>query len=130
MKSFHPALQLCWLAAVLLAGAGHCAAQSSSLGLSKGGGFSHDPATEGQIRLQQVYKAEEKKMVQDSQKLVELANKLNAEVAAQHGGALTPAERKEVEQIEKLAHSVRTKMQQPVPTSPAIQPDTQAYAIR
>lgn len=68
-----------------------------------------------QMRVWQAYMVQEMQMMKDSRKLLEMANKLNAEVAAQHGAPLTPAERKEVAAIEKLAHSVRTKMQAPVP---------------
>ena len=65
--------------------------------------------------MRKVYLDQQKKMVKDSYKLVQLARKLNAEVATQNGAALTPAELREVAQIEKLARSVRSKMQEPVP---------------
>lgn len=79
--------------------------------------YSNDTDTQAQIQMRQVYLAEEVQMVRDSQKLVKLANKLNAEVASQHGSALTPGERKELAAIEKLARSVRTKMEAPVPST-------------
>lgn len=77
--------------------------------------YSGNGQAEAQMRLRQVYLAQEVQMVKDSHKLVDLAAKLNAEVASQHGGALTPAELRELAQIEKLARSVRTKMEAPVP---------------
>lgn len=77
--------------------------------------YSNNNLTETEIRMGQAYLAQEVQMVKDSRKLLALAARLNAEVASQHGSGLTPAERKEVAEIEKLAHSVRTKMQAPVP---------------
>jgi hypothetical protein len=79
-------------------------------------GFSSDNVTEARIRMRKVYMAEQKKMVKDTYKLEQLAAKLNAEVAKQNGAALTPAELREVGEIEKLARSVRSKMEEPVPT--------------
>jgi len=130
------------LAVLLLGVAGTCAAQSTGVGpLSHEGArdagasnqptppllplppaeekslYSNDNATEAQIRLRKVYLAQEVQMVKDTRKLLQLASKLNTEVASQHGGALTPAELREVAQIEKLARSVRTKMEAPVPSS-------------
>lgn len=78
-------------------------------------GFSVDNTTEARIRMRKVYLDQQKKMVKDTYKLVDLARKLNTEVAKQNGAALTPAELREVAQIEKLARSVRSKMQEPVP---------------
>ena len=130
------------LLAVLLLGAGEtCPAQLNPAPLSQEGardaGSSNQPTPplislqpteekalygnnnlmETQSRMRQAYLAQEAQMVKDTHKLVQLANKLNAEVASQHGSGLTPAERREVAQIEKLARSVRTKMQAPVPSS-------------
>jgi hypothetical protein len=78
-------------------------------------GFSSDNVTEARIRMRKVYMAEQKKMVKDTYKLEQLAAKLNAEVVKQNGAALTPAELREVAEIEKLARSVRSKMEEPVP---------------
>lgn len=138
------------LAALLLAGAGCCAAQLDPTPLSQAGttdagisnqptppmmpsvleksGYSSNNATEAQIRMRQVYLAQAMQMVKDSKKLVEVAAKLNAEVASQHGGKLTPGELREVAQIEKLAHSVRTKMEAPVPST-LFQPESTNTSI-
>ncbi len=79
--------------------------------------FSNDNVTEAQIGQRQIYLAEQKQMVKNAAKLVQLAAKLNTEVSSQHVSALTPAELREVAQIEKLARSVRTKMLEPVPSA-------------
>lgn len=88
------------------------AANEASLGI-----YANNQLTEAEFLKRQAYMAQEVQMVKDSKKLLELATKLNAEVASQHGAALTPGELREVAQIEKLAHSVRTKMEAPVPSS-------------
>lgn len=148
---------LCGLPAVLLLAAGYGAAQSTGVGpLSQEGardaGLSNQPApspiplppeeakdlygdnnaSQANNWMLRAYLAQEMQMVKDSHKLVALAAKLNAEVASQHGSPLTPAERKEVAQIEKLARSVRTKMEAPVPRGafPPDLPGTAAFSPR
>jgi hypothetical protein len=51
-----------------------------------------------------------KSMVSDAEKLLRLARELDAEVTANTSEELTPKERKEVAEIEKLARNVKEKM--------------------
>ena len=53
-----------------------------------------------------------KAMVSDTEKLVMLARQLDAEIASNPTGELTPRELQKVLAIEKLAHNVKTKMAQ------------------
>jgi len=53
-----------------------------------------------------------KSMVSDTEKLVALARQLDAEIASNPAGELTPRELQKVLAIEKLAHNVKTKMAQ------------------
>jgi hypothetical protein len=53
----------------------------------------------------------QRSLVADTVKLVKLANELNAEMAKEPGTAPTPAELRKVADIEKLAHSVKEKME-------------------
>jgi hypothetical protein len=52
----------------------------------------------------------QKKMVSDTNKLLKLANELDAEVRLSGSGALTAAQLHKVAEIEKLARSVKDKM--------------------
>jgi hypothetical protein len=61
------------------------------------------------------YLAQQKAMVKDTDRLLELAKQLDAEVGSEHAGMLTPEERREAAEIEKLARSVKEKMSAPVP---------------
>lgn len=61
-------------------------------------------------RFGQLNAARRKSIVADAEKLLLLANELQAEVAAVHPGALTPNQLRKVAQIEKLARSVRERM--------------------
>jgi hypothetical protein len=54
----------------------------------------------------------QKKLVEDTNKLLKLAQALNAQVQSGNRGTLTLAQLKEVKRIEKLARSVRQKMAQ------------------
>jgi hypothetical protein len=60
-------------------------------------------------------------IVNDSNKLLNLATELNDEVVKGNRGALSPEQMKKLAEIEKLAHSVREKMTQTVPELPANQ---------
>jgi len=60
--------------------------------------------------LQMRNAARQMDMISDAGKLLQLANQLHAEVAAAHSPTLTPAQVRKVQQIEKLAHKVRTEM--------------------
>jgi hypothetical protein len=134
MKIFNQWLWLVGMLAILLLDAALCAAQSAAVGeagmpdpvgsphavpqllLSQDhSSYSTNDSTEAEIRMRRLaYQAEEKRMVKETNQLLELAKKLNAEVASQRGAVLTPVELREVAEIQKLAHSVRTKMTSPV----------------
>jgi hypothetical protein len=51
-------------------------------------------------------------MVSDTEKLVQLARQLDAEIASNPTDELTPRELQEIVAIEKLAHNVKVKMAQ------------------
>jgi hypothetical protein len=60
------------------------------------------------LRMQNAMR--QKTMVSDTNKLLKLANELNAELSASPSGPLTRAQLRKVAEIEKLAHGVRTQM--------------------
>ena len=66
-------------------------------------------------RLHAYYMEQQKSMVKDTDKLLQLATQLNAEVSGEHTGTLTADERHKVAEIEKLARKVKEKMSEPVP---------------
>jgi len=71
---------------------------------------SPDPVlTKRQMRLLNVER--QKELVSDADKLLVLAKQLSAEVSAADSGALSFEQMREVDQIEKLAKSVKSKME-------------------
>jgi hypothetical protein len=66
--------------------------------------------TEDQRILQMRNSARQLAMLSDAAKLLRLATELNLEVDAKNLNALTPAQLHKIQQIEKLAHKVRTEM--------------------
>lgn len=60
----------------------------------------------------------QKSMVSDANKLLKLASELNAEVSSSNQDSLTPAQLRNVAEIEKLAHSVKDKMSTSVQSAP------------
>jgi hypothetical protein len=72
-------------------------------------------------RLRQLNLAQHKAMVADTDKLVKLANELNAEIGRTNPGLLTPEQLRKVAEIEKLAHSVKDKMRMSVQGVPGFQ---------
>ena len=66
--------------------------------------------TEDQRILQMRNAARQASMLSDAGKLLRLANELHTEVAANSSPTLTPAQLRKIQQIEKLAHKVRTEM--------------------
>ena len=72
-------------------------------------------------RLRQLNLAQHKAMVADTDKLVKLANELNAEISGTNPGLLTPEQLRKVAEIEKLAHSVKDKMRMSVQGVPGFQ---------
>ena len=65
---------------------------------------------EDQRILQMRNAARQASMLSDAAKLLRLANELHTEVAANSSPTLTPAQLRKIQQIEKLAHKVRTEM--------------------
>jgi hypothetical protein len=65
-------------------------------------------------RMQQLSAAQHKALVSDTDRLLKLASELNAEIGNGNTGSLTPEQLRKVAEIEKLAHSVKDKMSQPV----------------
>ncbi len=86
------------------------------------GGLSDiDPALARQ-QLRALNALRQKKLVEDTNKLLKLAQTLNAQVQSGHYETLTVAQLKEVKRIEKLAHSVREKMAQTYGGGPSLAP--------
>jgi hypothetical protein len=73
-------------------------------------------------RLKALNEDRHKSMVSDTQKLLKLARELDAEIASNPTGTLTPEELHKVAAIEKLAHSVKSKMAQTFTGGPSVQP--------
>jgi hypothetical protein len=75
--------------------------------------FDH-PGYEDEVRHERVLQAlnadRQKSLVSDTLKLLKLANELNAEVNGGNPDTLTANQLRKLEQIEKLAHSVKEKM--------------------
>jgi hypothetical protein len=72
----------------------------------------HDPASAifAERRLQALNAAQHQAIVDDTDKLVKLVTELNKQISSSNAHSLTPQQRQMVEEIEKLAHSVRDKM--------------------
>lgn len=62
----------------------------------------------------------QKSMVSDADKLLKLARQFNAEMLAASPGSLTPAQLRTLNEMEKLARSVKSKMSNPVRLTPAL----------
>jgi hypothetical protein len=80
----------------------------------QGIGILDQPGYEEEARhekqLQALNADRQKALVSDTVKLLKLANELNAEVSSGNPDMLTPGQLRKLEQIEKLAHSVKEKM--------------------
>lgn len=80
-----------------------------------------DPA-EAEKRLRALNADRHKALVSDTEKLVKLARQLDAEIASNPTNDLTLEEMRKVATIEKLAHSVKTKMAQTFGGGPEFKP--------
>jgi len=80
-----------------------------------------DPLSEAK-RMRALNTDRHKSMVSDTEKLVALARQLDAEIASNPAGELTPRELQKVLAIEKLAHNVKTKMAQSFGGGPDFKP--------
>jgi hypothetical protein len=65
-------------------------------------------------RIQQFNAAQHKALVSDTDRLLKLVSELNAEIGSSNPSALSAEQLRKVAEIEKLAHSVKDKMSQPV----------------
>jgi hypothetical protein len=70
-------------------------------------------------RLRALNEMRQKSIVSDTNKLLQLANELNAEIGDANSEALTPGQLHKLATIEKLAHSVKDKMSTPIVGVPA-----------
>jgi hypothetical protein len=61
-------------------------------------------------RMRQLNAERQKEMVSDTQKLLQLARELNAEVSDTNAAAMTDAQLRKVAEIAKLARSIKEKM--------------------
>jgi len=88
-------------------------------------GFSDSPngnPFSSEKRIRALNADRHKSMVSDTEKLLRLARQLDAEIASNPTGALTPEELHKVGDIEKLAHNVKTKMAQSFGEGPEFKP--------
>lgn len=69
-----------------------------------------DNSVQAERRLRSINIERQKSLVADTNRLLQLANELNAEIAKSNPGELSPVQLRKVAEIEKLAHNVRDKM--------------------
>jgi hypothetical protein len=67
-----------------------------------------------QHRERQLNADRQKALVADADKLLKLVSKFNAEIGAANPETLTPAQLRTLGEIQKLAHSVKTRMSDPL----------------
>ena len=83
-----------------------------------------------QIQNEKLLKAlnadRQKSLMSDANKLLRLANELNAEIGRTNPEELTPSQLHKLAEIEKLAHNVKDKMSASVRGTSAFQPPFQA----
>jgi hypothetical protein len=73
----------------------------------------------GEQHRQRLLNADRQKaLVTDVDKLLKLVSKFNAEIGAVNPDTLTPAQLRTLGEIQKLAHSVKTRMSDPVYGTP------------
>ena len=79
-------------------------------------------ASSAERRVRALNADRHKSMVSDTEKLVKLARQLDAEIASNSADELTPEELHKLATIEKLAHSVKTKMAESFGGGPQLNP--------
>ena len=72
--------------------------------------FGQDPNSPEQKRMKALNAERQKSLVSDSEKLLRLAKELNDELAQNNSGTMNPEQLRKVEEIGKLAKSVKEKM--------------------
>ena len=123
--SAHAARQMLWLALALALPGG---AQNGPSGMQQPTLRQHLPISPAPLNdadpiqeerwLRGLNIERQKMMVSDANKLLKLASELNAEVSSSNQDSLTPAQLRNVAEIEKLAHSVKDKMSTSVQSAP------------
>lgn len=78
-----------------------------------------DPTLE-QKQLLELNAKLHKEIVSDTDKLLKMVTELNAEIGSADPTSLTPEQLRKVAAIEKLAHSLRDKMRNPIKDPPAV----------
>jgi hypothetical protein len=73
-------------------------------------------------RLALMNEERQKSMEANAEKLLKLAKELNAEVNGAHAGALTEDQLRKLDEIEKLAHKVKSEMSYAVGQEPIMRP--------
>ncbi len=111
--------QVLWLALALLLGSVHALAQQSQqqmpgqtrqqMGRSTVE-FDQPDLLGEQKRLRLLNAERQKTLVSDANKLLKLVSQFNAEINAASPASLTPAQVRTLGEIQKLAHSVKSKM--------------------
>lgn len=84
--------------------------------------FGHDSNSPEKKRVQMLNAERQRTLVSDSEKLVRLAKELNDEVAGNGSAAMTSQQLRKVEEIGKLAKSVKEKMSYSVSGFPSANP--------
>jgi hypothetical protein len=96
------------------------------LGQRIGGGLDDDRSEPDQIDAARRFRAlndmRQKEIVSDTNKLLKLANELDAEVRKANSDSLTPEQLHKFAMIEKLAHNVKEHMSTPVAGMPVYLP--------
>jgi hypothetical protein len=87
-----------------------------------GDGFDPQSSVEDEKRLRLLNADRQKSMVADTNRLLKLAQELDAEVGSANSDALNPAQLRKVAEIEKLAHNIREKMSTSVRGIPSFGP--------
>ena len=72
--------------------------------------FGQDPNSPEQKRIRALNAERQKSLVSDAEKLLKLAKELNDELAQSNSGTMNPEQLHKVEEIGKLAKSVKEKM--------------------
>ncbi len=84
--------------------------------------FGRESNSPDQRRIQLLNAARQKEIVSDTEKLLKLAKELNDEMAQSEAGTMSPAQMHKVEEIGKLAKSVKEKMRYSVGGFPELNP--------
>lgn len=111
------------LAAGLLGWTQFPSREGTPLSRQAAAGDTYNPNSEFEAkRLRALNADRHKAMVSDTEKLVKLARQLDAEIASNPTDEWTPEELRKLETIEKLAHTVKTKMAESFGGGPEIKP--------